>query len=149
MYRWTLGSEDGGWRKEVPFHCTTNSTHHARSALKPWANLIGTLLLGGRCTAWSKLIIRLRKGRPGPTTLHAWLRRPMSDSNSFRVQFFRACHSASKLVSLVSLSCGSLNSPLTVSMTMPKKVTSVAGPSVLWSAMGTPSRAHSSSRICS
>ncbi len=69
MYRWTLGSEDGGWRKEVPFHCTTNSTHHARSALKPWANLIGTLLLGGRYTAWSKSIIRLRKGRPGLTTL--------------------------------------------------------------------------------
>ncbi len=47
VYRWTLGKEEGGWRKDTPFHRSTNSTHHARSALKLKANRIGTLLLGG------------------------------------------------------------------------------------------------------
>ena len=147
MNKCVLRRSDGGLRNYFPFHQTVNSAHHARSALNPWLNLIGTLLAGGRCTACSRSIMRRKKARPGRITLQAWFNKPISDSSSLRVQLFLLSHYRSSSCRRVSLSWGNRSSPASISTWIPKNVTVVAGPSILCVAIGTPSCWHWSNKI--
>ena len=79
----SLGSWDGGGRKETPFHVVMNEDHHARSDRNPWLSLITDCV--GR-TACSRSIILRKKDLLDLTTLQAWLRKPIRDSSSMREQ---------------------------------------------------------------
>ena len=62
----------------------------------------------------------------------------MGGSRSLRLQVFRSPQSLRRPRRHSSFSAGSLSSPAAVSITMPKKVTQVEGPSHLWAASDTP-----------
>ena len=81
-----LGRSEGGGRKEVPFHDFRKLSHHARSARNPALRRIYGWWGG---TAWRRSIILQRKDLPDLTTLHVWLRKPISpDSQTRDLQFF-------------------------------------------------------------
>ena len=63
----------------------------------------------------------------------------INDSNSLFVIALQLIHLALVDIHLTSVSSGSVNSPFKVSMRIPKSVMTVEGPSVFWSAIGTPS----------
>ena len=63
---------------------------------------------------------------------------PMSDSSSRFVQLLLPLHNLISACNLVNLSTGRLVSSTSVSSSIPRKTSLVAGPSVLWAAMGTP-----------
>ena len=128
-----------------PFHARIKVCHHARSARNSVFRRIGTWTRCGSCPAWSRSIIRLRKERPALTTLQTWLSIPMSDSSSLREQDLRSPHCCRRDCSLCSFSSGRRSSSLVVSIS--KNTRHVDGPSVLCSAMGTPSSLHTWWRI--
>ena len=132
-----------GGRRETPFHDCKNECHHVTSALA----------LADRWTWWSRALtdvdasIRLRKKvLPGWTTDAAWLRRPIKERRSRFVperrgdNFGLPCiHWPRSTISLCSLSCGRRSCRDAVSISIPKNVRVVEGPSVFSSAIGTPS----------
>ena len=139
---WRWGQEENA----IPF--LMNALHHARSAGNPAFRRMGIGLCGGRRTEWSRSNMRLRKVLAALITLQAWLRCPMTDSSSLRVQCARIPHSSSMLANRSSLSAGRRSSPASVSTSIPKNVRQVVGPSLLWSAIGTPRWPRSVFRIC-
>ena len=86
---------------------------------------------------------------PALTTLQAWLRRPSRDSSITFKDTFLNCHSERRSLSLLSLSLGSLSSIASVSISIPKNVIPVVGPTDLNAASGTPSTEHVAIMICS
>ena len=128
-----LGRWDGGGRKEMPFHVVMNEAHHARSERNPWLSLITGC--DGR-TACNRSIIRRKKDLPDLTTLQAWLRRPIRDSSSVREQADLSPHCCSRARSRWSFSSGRRTSPASESISMPKIIRHVVGPSRLWAAIG-------------
>ena len=103
------------------------------------ANVLKWLALPCIC---SRFIMLRKNDRPGLTTLHAWLRVPISDSSSRLVHAFLSPHSRSSSCTRCSFAGGSRNSPVTESISMPRKVMHVVGPSVLWAANGTRNSVH-------
>ena len=94
-------------------------------------------------------IMRLRKTRPGMTTVAAWLRVPMRDCSCLLVAVFLPLHSRTVAEMRASLSGWRLSSILLVSIWMPRNVSWQLGPSVLCVATGTPSSRHVSKVHCS
>ena len=137
-----LGRSWGRSRIDTPFHSVTNRCHHARSALNSLLRRIGWGQCGCMGTAWRRLIILRRNERPDHTTLHAWLRSPTRDSRSRREHDFRSLHSRRRDKRRCNLSAGKRSCAALVSISMPRYVRHVVGPSVLWVAIGTPRRAH-------
>ena len=66
--------------------------------------------------------MRLGKDWPDLTTLHAWLRSPISDSSSLREHAFLSPHPWMRACRRLSLSVGRRSWPLTESISMPRKV---------------------------
>ena len=121
----------------MPFHYARKVVHHALYALRSAFNRIGVWLLGEQCGVCSNSIMRLRKALPGRTTLHAWLRCPIKDSRSLRVHMRLPSQDWSREVRRLILPSGRRSLPAVVSISIPKNVRHVVGPTVLCSAMGT------------
>ena len=87
----------------------------------------------------------LRNERPGRTTLHAWLRHPMSDSSSLWLHAFRSPHSLRRVLSFASLSVGSQSLFAMVSLVIPRNVKHIMGPTVCERQVGLPSASTTAS----
>ena len=98
-------------------------------------------------TACRRSIILLRNAQPDRTTLHAWLRSPIRDSNSRREHALRSPQVERSAWRRCILSAGSRSVPAIVSTSMPRYVNCAVGPSLLCSAVGTPKVAQTPSRI--
>ena len=83
--------------------------------------------------------MRRRKARPGFTMRVACCRCPIRESSSFFRQDFFPCHSVIIPPNRCSFSSGRRSSSFIVSSTIPRNAKSVAGPSSLLYARGTPS----------
>ena len=81
--------------------------------------------------AVNKSIIWRRNVRPGRTTLHAWFNNRIKDSSSLRAHTFLSPQFSMVDNSLCNFSAGSLNEPVTESISMPRKVKHVVEPSRL------------------
>ena len=129
-----------GWiTSAAPFQWAANVFHHFRSD----RNSALSRMWWCRCLALlRRAIARLRNERPGRITLHAWCRTPISTSRSLRVHALRFSHWSRMCNSLLSLSSGSLNSCLIVSIIIHKNTIIAVGPSCLSMASGMPSSAH-------
>ena len=90
----------------------------------------------------------LMNERPGRTTAAAWFRRPIRDCSSLLVGFVVDCQRRRVCFSRVSFATGSLSTWLRVSISIPRKVRDVEGPSTLPGAAGRPSSAPSPSAVC-
>ena len=77
-----------------------------------------------------KSIRRRRKARPGTTTEHAKLRRPINDCTSFKVAFLRCRNFERRALDLVILSAGKRASNNIVSNSIPASIKVVRGPTV-------------------
>ena len=128
-------------KRETLFHPAKNLCHHSRSERKAqfkrqwWSSPF---------SVEAKVIIRLRNTLPGFTTVLACWSWPIRDSSSRFEHLFLPLHTAIVSCSRLSFSAGRRNSCFTVSISMPKKVRMVAGPSHLARANGTPN----SLKIC-
>ena len=127
--------------RATPFHSEMKATHQERSARK-------SLL---RRTRWwpleakgpdSRFIMRLKKERPGFTTLQAWWSRPTRDSSSRLRHTFLSPHSNNVALMRESLSAGRRMDQAIVSSSIPRKVRHDVGPSHFSVARGTPSSWH-------
>ena len=104
-------------------------------------------MAGCEGTLCNKTIIRLMNNRPDLTTLQAWLRRPMKDSNYLRGHALWSPYSLRCGLRCSSFSFRSCNCNVTVSTLILWYTRHVVGPSSLCSVIGTPSFLHSLSRI--
>ena len=116
--RW--GRSLGGGRKDIPFQSSTNIIHHIRSDLKERLRQIGCGRDGCMGTPCRRLSIRLRKERPGRTTLQAWFSVPIRDSSSRRSHTFLSPHSDRRSRRRRSLSWERRSWKATVSISMPR-----------------------------
>ena len=139
----------GGSRNETLFHWRTNSCHHARSEWNPRLSCIRAEEWEGSFTACNRSNMRRRNDLPECTTLQAWLRCPTRDSCSFCMEDLRSPHSCRRPRRRDSFSGGRQSWPAIVSMSIPRKMIHVAGPSHLWATKGTPRVLHSLSTMVS
>ncbi len=89
--------------------------------------------------------ILLRNDLPGRTTHVACWSCPINDCSSLFVQHHFPVHSLTSCSRRFNFSAGRCSDFDTVSISIPRKVILVAGPSVLWAAIGTPSSPQQSS----
>ena len=120
----------------IPFHCSKNLCHQRRSDIISWLNRTRWFLF--LTFAISSIILRTKR-RPGFTTVDACWSSPTNELMSFlRPESFPS-HSWTDSFTLWSLSAGNRNSMLTESISIPRNLRHVDGPSHLWGANGTPS----------
>jgi hypothetical protein len=147
---WRTGGYCGVGRNEVPFQSSMKLCHQAKSALKSRLRRIGVVAVGRVSRAvlvCSRSIMRRKNERPERTTLHTWLSRPTSDSNSLLVQTLWSPHWFNSALTLCSFSLGSRSLPAMVSTSIPRNVRATARPSVLWTAIGIPRVAGTRRRV--
>ena len=132
-YTWT--ERDGIGSSDVQFQSWWEHFHHCRSALAEaftWMKWCGALTVISSVKNCYKNVL------PGLTTVAACDRWPMRDSKSLLVQDLLGSHLSSNACRQLSLSEANLNSDACVSIKIPRNVTHVAGPSVIWVATGMP-----------
>ncbi len=122
-------------KKAWPFQSDINIAHQEMSACaillrRTW--WYGCRPLARSVKRWRRKIL------PGRMTVAACDKCPKKLSSSLCVADRLLCHSVSKARRRTNLSCGSLSSIRSVSSNIPRKVTMVLGPSVFWTATGTP-----------
>ena len=122
--------------RPVPFQTSMYVCHQTRSALHLWSNLVRWFAAFKRDMASIRLLI---KGLPAGTTCAASHSRPMTTCRSCLDVDFLLHHSAKVHFKRVSLVCGRRSSMDTVSISIPRKVRVVAGPSTLAGSTGSPS----------
>ena len=138
-----------GFKKQAePFQVGRKSSHHATSA-RAWQP---------RRTRWCRLLTvvlremsRRKKSRPAGMASAAKERLPMRDSREHFVDLVRVAHSRSSVRISLSLLGGSQIYCRVESISRPRKVRVVAGPSTLSIATGIPRRLQTcrSCRRCS
>ena len=121
--------------RDVPFQWAANVFHHRISDLNSLFKRMWWCL----CLAMLRSdIIRRINDLPGIITVQACCRVPTRDSSSWRVQAFFISHALISSPSRSSFSRGSRNTCCIVSISIPKKVMAVLGPSCFSGASGTP-----------
>ena len=118
---------------DTPFQCPKNSRHHARSERKSALSRI----------QWSndfvdRSIIRRRNDLPAGTTLQAWASRPMSDNKSLFLHAFLPLHLPRSACNLSNFARGRRICMASESSMIPKNEITLAGPSALSIARGSP-----------
>ena len=91
---------------------------------------------------------RRRKNLPGLTTLQAKDNFPIKESNSLFRQDFLYIHWLSKALISCNFSWGSLHTISVVSISMPRKVKTVEGPTTFFELIGTPKISQNWSIFC-
>ncbi len=120
------GATSGCFSRPTPFQPALNSHHHSMSDL---ASLLSLTKCSSLLVDADSSIGRLVKVLPALTTLHAWPRTPISESSSRFLQAFLPRHPASSASIRANLSFGSLSSMATVSISIPRIVRHMVGPS--------------------
>ncbi len=118
----------------LPFHPDKKVAHHCRSDLKPRFSRIRWC---GFFAMASSAIILLRNDLPGRTTHVACWSCPINDCSSLFVQHRFPVHSLTSCSRRFNFSAWRCSDFDTVSISIPRKVILVAGPFVLWAAIGT------------
>ena len=109
-------------RNDTTFHSATNASHLAGSDQNSRFKWMGDGRSGCNrtlCTANQSYVSRTT----APTSLpcrHAWLRRPIKDSNSFQGHTLRSPYSFSSVLRPSNLSSGSCSWNATVSTSIPR-----------------------------
>ena len=101
-----------------------------------WASLSRFLWWWGFWIPLVRLVIRLRIVLPGVTTAHAKFNRPIRDWISRNVAVRLRMNELRSSLRKESLSSGSLNSQLIVSISIPKNVKTVVGGTIFFSLIG-------------
>ena len=137
----TVGVHFGLWTSIMlrAFQTEMKVSHQAKSA---W-NSASSLTQWFGCLAFvDRSIMRLKKARPGCTTLQACESFPTSDSNSRFLQAFLYFHSLISAFNFSSFCSGRRISLRSVSNAMPKNVSTADGPSIFSLFNGTPSHSQ-------
>ncbi len=120
----------------TPFQPVLNCHHHS---ISDRASLLSLTKCSGFFVVVESSISLLMKVLPALMTLHACDSVPIRDKRSRFLQAFLPLQTAKSEVSRISLSSGRRSSIATVSMSMPKNVMHVTGPSSFAGSGGRPS----------
>ena len=126
------------------FHDSRKVSHQARSDRT--APRRGMGWCGFLVAAWSSNS-RRRNDLPGFTTTQACCNFPARDSSSFFMHERFPIQVETSALSSTSLACGRRSCSVMVSISMPRKVRHVVGPSSFWVATGTPSQLKEDKRV--